>query len=213
MCGRFVLGSDGATLARHYGLPAMPAFDGGYNIAPSQWLPLVRRTQDGGRDATLCRWGFIPHWAKAPGTRPINARAETLAEKPTFRAAYRRRRCLTPANGYYEWRRENGRKQPYFIRLAEVELFSFAGLWSAGRPGRDGDPAGCAIITTAAAPALAALHERMPVILEPGDYDAWLDTGDPGLLAPYTGALRAYPVSDRVNNPRHQGAGLVQPLG
>ncbi len=205
MCGRFVLSSDAGRLADHYDLDTVPDFNGGYNIAPSAQVPVVRQATD--REAAVCRWGFIPHWAKDPVIKPINARAETLADKPWFRDAFKRNRCLVPVNGYYEWRAVNGRKQPYFIRLAGADLFSLAGLWSCWQ-GPDGPVETFSIITTTVCEALARIHDRMPAIIAPADYDAWLNDGDQGLLGPCTGEMEAYPVSSRVNNPRNQGAPL-----
>ena len=210
MCGRFVLSSDADRLADHYGLDTVPVFGGGYNVAPSAQVPVVRLGPD--KEAALCHWGFIPHWVKEPVLKPINARAETLAGKPYFRDAFRRRRCLVPANGYYEWRAENGRKQPYFIRMASADVFSFAGLWSSWQ-GPDGPVESCVIITTSAREELADIHDRMPVIIGPDNYDAWLDAGGQDLLKPCVGEMEAVPVSRRVNSPRNQGESLIQPLG
>ena len=210
MCGRFVLSSDADRLADHYGLNTVPAFSGGYNITPSALVPVVRLGSD--KEAAVCHWGFIPHWVKEPVLKPINARAETLARKPYFRDAFRRRRCLVPANGYYEWRAESGRKQPFFIRMAGAAVFSFAGLWSSWH-GPDGPVESCVIITTSAREELADIHDRMPVIIAPEDYDAWLDVGGQDLLRPSAGEMEAYPVSSRVNSPRNQGEALIQPVG
>ena len=209
MCGRFVLQSDEHRLADHYGLTAVPAFTGSYNITPSAEIPVVRYHPD--REPAICHWGFIPHWVKEPVLKPINARAETLTEKPYFRDAFRQRRCLIPANGYYEWRVEAGRKQPYFIRMKGADLFSFAGLWSSWR-GPDGTVESCVIITTAAKEELVEIHDRMPVIIEPDNYDTWLNKGDEDLLKPCAAGMEAYTVSSRVNNPRNQGEALIQPL-
>ena len=210
MCGRFVLSSDADRLADHYGLAGLPDFSGSYNIAPSAPVPVVRQHTD--RELALCHWGFIPHWVKEPVLKPINARAETLTGKPYFRDAFKRRRCLVPANGYYEWRAAAGGKQPYFIRMAGADLFSFAGLWSAWQ-GPDGRVESCVIITTAAKEELADIHDRMPVIIAPDDYDEWLDAGGQDLLRPSAGEMEAYPVSSRVNSPRNQGEVLILPLG
>ena len=210
MCGRFVLSSDGDRLADHYGLDTVPVFSGGYNVAPSALLPVVRLGPD--KEAAVCHWGFIPHWVKEPAVIPINARAETLTGKPYFRDAFKRRRCLVPANGYYEWRAENSRKQPYFIRMAGADLFSFAGLWSSWQ-GPDRPVESCVIITTSAKEELADIHDRMPVIIAPEDYDVWLEDGGQELLRPSAGEMEAYPVSSRVNSPRNQGEALIQPLG
>ena len=144
--------------------------------------------------------------------KPINARAETLTEKPYFRDAFRRRRCLVPANGYYEWRAAPGGKQPFFICMARADLFSFAGLWSSWQ-GPDGPVESCAIITTTAKEELLDIHDRMPAIIAPDDYDAWLAAGDRDLLKPCAAKMAAVPVGSRVNNPRHQGESLIQPLG
>lgn len=210
MCGRFVLSSDAGRLADHYGLDTVPVFGGGYNIAPSAQVPVVRLDSD--KESAVCHWGFIPHWVKEPVLKPINARAETLAGKPYFRDAFRRRRCLVPANGYYEWRAAPGGKQPFFIRMAGADLFSFTGLWSSWQ-GPDGLVESCAIITTTAREELADIHDRMPVIIAPEDYDAWLEDGGQDLLRPSAGEMDAYPVSSRVNNPRNQGEALIQPIG
>ena len=209
MCGRFVLQSDKTRLADHYGLTAIPAFTGSYNVTPSAEIPVVRYHPK--REPAVCHWGFIPHWVKEPVLKPINARVETLTEKPYFRDAFRQRRCLIPANGYYEWRVEAGRKQPYFIRMKEADLFSFAGLWSSWQ-GPDGPVESCAIITTAAKEELVEIHDRMPAIIEPDNYDAWLNKGDEDLLKACAAGMEAFPVSSRVNNPRNQGEALIQPL-
>ena len=209
MCGRFVLQSDKTRLADHYGLTNLPAFTGSYNVTPSTEIPVIRYHPK--RELAVCHWGFIPHWVKEPALKPINARAETLTVKPYFRDAFRQRRCLIPANGYYEWRAEAGRKQPYFIRMAGADMFSFAGVWSSWR-GPDGPVESCVIITTAAKDELVEIHDRMPAIIEPDNYDAWLNKGDEDLLKPCAAGMEAYPVSSRVNNPRNQGEALIQPL-
>ena len=216
MCGRFTLNSDDNQLADHYGLADVPAFTGGYNIAPSAQVPVVRLGQEEEREqereAAVCHWGFIPHWVRDPALTPINARAETLTNKPYFREAFRQRRCLVPANGYYEWRVERGVKQPYFIRVKGVALFSFAGLWSSWQ-GTDGPLESFAVITTAAGEDLAHIHHRMPVIIGPDHYGTWLEAGGRELLRPCAMAMEAHPVSRQVNNPRNQGEALVQRLG
>lgn len=210
MCGRFALWSDKNRLVSHYGLSGTPGYSTSYNIAPSAHIPVIRNHH--GFEAALCHWGLIPHWARDTKLKPINARAETIGEKPFFRDAFRQRRCLIPANGYYEWKTIAGRKQPYFIRMKETELFSFAGVWSSWQ-GPDGAATeSCAIITTGANDELSAIHHRMPVIIEPDDHAAWLHEGGGELLKPCTGKVEACRVSDRVNNPRHQGEVLVQPL-
>jgi putative SOS response-associated peptidase YedK len=163
-------------------------FEPRYNIAPTQEILAIRANAlDGRRSAKMLRWGLIPAWTKEPVSGPpmINARAETLAEKPTFRAAFRSRRCLIPADGFYEWQQPSGggrgKKQPYYIRRADQAPFAFAGLWEtwSSKPTADDPPLtieSCTIVTTAANNALSNLHDRMPVILAPGDYAEWLDT-------------------------------------
>ena len=210
MCGRFALWSDNNRIADHYGLADVPAYTGGYNIAPSAQVPVVRHHPD--RELAVCHWGFIPHWVKEPVLKPINARSETLTDKPYFRDAFRRRRCLVPANGYYEWRAAPGGKQPFFIHMAGSDLFSFAGLWSSWQ-GPDGIVESCSIITTTAIEELLDIHDRMPVIIAPDDYDTWLEAGDRDLLKLCAAEMAAVPVSNRVNNPRNQGESLIQPLG
>ena len=180
----------------------LPLFEARYNIAPTQDVLAVREA-DGVREAAMMRWGLIPSWSKEPGGGPpmINARSETLAEKPAFRTAFRRRRCIIPADGFYEWKKSaggaKGTKQPYYIHRPDGKPFGFAGLWEAWSgsspnslpgggspsparllatsPGGRGGIASCTIVTTAANRALAELHDRMPVILAPADYTLWLD--------------------------------------
>ncbi len=234
MCGRYTLTADPVTVARRFGLAALPAgVCGRYNIAPSQLALVVTAGPgphaEGGRRGLAMRWGLEPAWA-GTGPRPgpseggsrqrghgpfINARAETAAERPAFRRALRHRRCLVPADGFYEWRQEAHRRDPFYVRPREGGLFAFAGLWETGP---DGEP-GFAILTTAADGALRSLHERMPVILRPEAEEGWLDPSltDPAalarLLAPLAGdALTLHPVSHRVNSPRHDDPALLAPL-
>jgi putative SOS response-associated peptidase YedK len=183
-------------------------------------VPVV--ANNGDQQIEFFRWGLIPFWAEDPaiGNRMINARSETLAEKPSFRAAYRRRRCLVLADGFYEWRKEPGSrsKTPYLVRMASGEPFAFAGLWEAWRP--DDTPVlSCTIITTRPNELVAPIHNRMPVILPREAYDLWLDPGekrpaelDP-LLGPYPAAeMTAYPVSRIVNNPQNDVPEVVEPV-
>jgi len=192
-----------------------------YNAAPTRELPVCRVTEREGRELTLLRWGLVPSWAKDPtiGARMINARGDTVAQKPAFRAAFARRRCLVPMSGFYEWRAGGARKVPYFIHLLNANLFAAAGLYEYW-PGRDGAAPieSYAIITTDANDVLKPLHERMPVILHEADYETWLapDNHDTAalaqLLVPYPAdEMRAYPVGTRVNNARNEGEDLVAP--
>ena len=212
MCGRYSQLMSWRELVELYGLTNLdfkPNLPPRYNLAPTQDGPIVRRAETGARELAVARWGLIPAWAKEAsiGARMINARAEGVADKPAFRAAFRRRRCLVPASGFYEWQAQGrGAKQPYYITLADGGAMTFAGLWE-----RWTDPAAqrpvesYTILTTEANALLAPIHakHRMPVILDPADFDSWLDPakGDPsGLLRPYPAeAMTAYPVSPEVN--------------
>ena len=222
MCGRYALYGPISRLSERFAasIDALPAdFGPRYNAAPMQMLPVVRQRPGGERVAHLLRWGLLPGWAKDPGiaTRLINARAETLAEKPAFRAAYRARRCIVPASGFYEWKAVPGGKQPYYIQPANDELFGLAGLWERW-PRPEGTPIDTfTVITTAANATMQALHERMPVILQPADYGPWLSRNTAPerlgqLLAPCPGGmLSMHPVSKAVGNVRNEGARLIAP--
>lgn len=222
MCGRFALITPGPEIARLFRLDAVPAISSRYNIAPTQRIFGVRATSENRREGTSFQWGLIPHWAKDPhiGRRMINARSETVAEKPAFRLSLRRRRCLIPADGYYEWAKlPNGKKQPYFIRLRSRQVFAFAGLWDVWEPEPDVSVESCALLTTTANELTRSVHERMPVILRPEDYDLWLDgkIQQPErlkrLLVPYSSEeMEAFPVSWRVNGLSYDGPLCVEPL-
>jgi putative SOS response-associated peptidase YedK len=209
MCGRFTQATDGEIIARVFELPETPALPPRYNIAPSQDVAAVR-ADDGGRRLVMLHWGLIPSWAKEPamGARMINARAETLAEKPAFRSALRTRRCLIVADGFYEWRKVGAPKQPHYIRFRDGRPFGLAGLWERWH-GEGGETVeSCTIVTTQANELLAPIHDRMPVILEPEQHALWLDASvtDPErlgeLLHPHApDPMEAYPVSLLVNNP------------
>lgn len=200
MCGRYTLTSDKNTFLTHFGLSDVPDFRYSYNIAPSQEVPVVRFT-DEGWELINCHWGLIPHWAKEAKFKPINARAESMADKPFFRDCFRKRRCLIPANGFYEWKKEGNHIQPYFIYLKDQELFAFAGLWDRWK-----DKDTCIIITTGANDMMKPIHDRMPVILSSEDYDQWLEEGGEGLLQPCQLEMDAYPIGTQVNSPRNQGS-------
>jgi putative SOS response-associated peptidase YedK len=223
MCGRFTLRTPLAEVADAFDLPPQ-AFEradgwhGRYNIAPSQEVAAVRRHDAGGREAVWLQWGLVPSWADDPalGYRMINARSETADTKPAFRDAFRRRRCLVAADGFYEWKRGTKPKQPYYIRLADDGPFAFAGLWEHWRRG-DEVIDSCTILTTEANELVATLHDRMPVILDRQRYDAWLDPAlDPAragaLLVPYPARqMTVFPVSTVVNSTRHDGPQLIAP--
>lgn len=216
MCGRYALTSPPAVIAERFRLLWTPAVEPHYNIAPSQMIPVVRDTE-AGRELAFLKWGLIPSWAKdaSIGMKLINARAETLADKPAFRNAYRHRHCVVPADAFYEWKAVAGRKQPYCIRMRDEGLFGMAGLWERWK-----DPAGqtvesCTIVTVDANVLVAELYDRMPLILAPGDYDAWLaaETSEPAL--PHAVAAEdmvAYPVSPLVSNARNDVPACLIPI-
>ena len=212
MCGRFTLTRSAAEVAEHFGVSAAPALAARFNVAPTQPVLAVRAREGGGREAVQLQWGLVPFWAKHPqdAAKHINARVETLAERPAFREAAERRRCLIPADGFYEWRGARGERQPHHIRLAQGELFAMAGLWERWR-GAEGEPLeSAAIVTTAATPNLRSLHDRMPILIDPSGYDAWLDPARRDVrevlaaLPTTRGAeLRPRRVSVRVNDVRN----------
>jgi len=218
MCGRFAFYSPSEATAALFGVNASLEVQPRYNIAPTQYIAAIRNSEGEERELTMLRWGLVPFWAKDPsiGNRMINARAETVAEKPSFRAAYRKRRCLVLADGFYEWHTEAGVKIPYFISLAEQQPFAFAGLWESWHS-KDSDESiqSTAVITTAANDFMLPLHHRMPVILEPGTADRWLQ-GDDEIVSTATDntpRLRAWPVDRRVNNARNESTDLIEPAG
>lgn len=222
MCGRFTLFAPGDVLARMFGVDEAPSLAPRYNIAPSQPVAAARVSPDGsGRELALLRWGLVPSWAKDPavGDRMINARAETVSEKPYFRSAFRRRRCIVPADGFFEWKRAAGRKQPYFVRFRDGRPFAIASLWERWE-GPDGSAVeSCALITTTANDAVSPIHDRMPVILAPKDYDLWLDPAiqDKEALLPLLRAfpaegMTAFPVRFQVNNPKVDTPACIEPL-
>ena len=206
MCGRYALHTHPDIIVLQFGVAEAPPMKPRFNIAPTQEAPVVRVDLEQKRELALLRWGLIPSWSKDPsiGARLINARAESVAEKPSFRNAFRRRRCLVPANGYYEWKVESGRKQPYFLQLASGEPFAMAGLWEQWRSPEDKLIETYVIVTTEATGTAGQIYNRMPVILAQPDYEAWLRSANPtGLLRSWVGAtFSARRVSSRVNSPR-----------
>jgi putative SOS response-associated peptidase YedK len=218
MCGRYAQRTDAKRLAKEFKVAETPSLEPRYNIAPTQDVLAVSEMGDG-REMRFLKWGLIPSWAKdtSMGARLINARSETVAEKPAFRQAFRQRRCIIPADGFYEWQRNGGRKQPFFFRMRDERPFGFAGLWERWE-GEDGRVINsCAILTTEANEVLESVHDRMPVILHPDDYELWLgaEARELGLvkelLRPYPAEeMVGYPVSSSVNSPRNQGAELAE---
>lgn len=212
MCGRYTL--TVIDFAKHYGVTqGTLEFSPSHNIAPTQTIPVVLE-QGGERLLTLAKWGLLPSWVKEPDAfkaSMFNARSESAAEKASFRGPLRYKRAIVPASGYYEWKRSGTRKTPYYIQLADGEPIGFAGLHDLWRD----EFLNCTILTTAPNELMAEMHDRMPVILNPNDYDRWLDPGvtDPDevqdLLRPYAGEMQAHSVSSMVNNARNDGPGLV----
>ena len=172
MCGRYSLLPDRRQIARMFDVDPLE-LDPRHNISPTQEVPIIRQDEAGNREMVMLRWGLIPHWAKEPSdlqARMINARSETVATKPAYRTAFKHRRCLVPAAGFYEWKKEGSRKQPYFVRRKDGELMSFAGLWD--RWERAGEAIeSCAILTTDANQLVGGIRDRMPVILRPEDFE------------------------------------------
>jgi putative SOS response-associated peptidase YedK len=222
MCGRFTLFVDPKDLMEAFPGFAVPLeWTPRYNIAPSQ--PIAVIPNNGQNEIEFYRWGLIPSWAKDPkiGNRMINARAETVAEKPSFRTAYRRRRCLVLADGFYEWRKEPGStpKTPMYVRLQSGKPFAFAGLWEVWRAPDDETIRSCNIITTRPNALVRKIHNRMPVILDPQAYDLWLDPAEqsPERLDPWLNPypadqMTAYAVSRFVNSPANDSAACIAPV-
>lgn len=227
MCGRFTLSIDTRTLAEHFDLSDVPTLFSGprYNIAPTQEIPVVRLSPDEGeREATMMHWGLIPSWADDPDEfagRMINARGETVDKKPMFKRAFSRRRCLIPADGFYEWRsRGKGKpKQPHFIRVSGQDLFAFGGLWEYWKDKEtDNEIVSCTILTTDPNELVRPLHDRMPVVIGSDNYGVWLDSASSAdevkpLLRPYPAErMEAWPVTRAVNSPRNDSAACIEPL-
>lgn len=220
MCGRFVLAVNPEQLTLEFGLERAPEFAANYNVAPTQNVLAITNEQPD--TAVELRWGLVPSWAKdlSIGAKMINARAETISEKPAFRTAFKRRRCLIPANGFYEWHKnEDGTKTPMYIHLDDREIFAFAGLWEVRRSDEGEVLRTCTIITTNANTFMESIHDRMPVILHRDDYATWLTPGEAdagmlkSLLLPYDeAAMAAYPVSKAVNRAGYSSPELIQPL-
>jgi putative SOS response-associated peptidase YedK len=218
MCGRFAFYSPSEAAAALFGVSGSLPVEPRYNIAPTQYVAAVRNGEDNERELVMLRWGLVPSWAKDPsvGNHMINARAETVAEKPSFRAAYRRQRCVVLADGFYEWRRAGDSKTPYFISLASGKPFALAGLWENWHD-KESDESiqTTTLITTEANDFMRPLHHRMPMILETTAANDWLG-GDNTMLEVAAGnspPLRAWPVDRRVNNARNEGDELIKPDG
>lgn len=217
MCGRFSQSQPAAAIAQAFQV-AVPPLTPRYNIAPTQSVATVLRTpEQKDRQFKMLHWGLIPSWAKDPkmGARLINARAETVSEKPAFRTAFRQRRCLVLADGFYEWQQQENKKQkqPFYFRLQDGRPFAFAGLWERWEDANGEDIESCTFLTTEANALMRPIHNRMPVILDPKEYDLWLDpeVKKPELLQPLLRPypieeMMAYPVSKAVNKPSNESA-------
>jgi len=218
MCGRYSLTTDAATLAEHFQVLRQIRFQPGYNIAPSRKILTVVELDDGSRKAVNLFWGLVPSWAKDSknSSHLINARMETLREKPSFRSAFKHRRCLIPADGFYEWESRNG-KQAFHIHREDRQPFAFAGLWEQWQHDTE-TLYSCTIITTAANALMQPIHERMPVIISPEHYHDWLNKAADAdhayrlLDAPAYTHMIATSVGDWVNNPRHEDERCIAPI-
>ncbi len=220
MCGRYTLTASPEVLRALFAYAEQPNFPPRYNIAPTQPVAIVRLV-DGKRQFALVRWGLLPSWVKDPKTFTllINARGESAAEKPAFRAAMKRRRCLIPADGFYEWQKAGDRKRPFYVHAKSGEPLAFAGLWETwtGPNGEELDTA--AIVTTRANRTLTPIHDRMPVIVPPEAFDLWLNTNEvdataaAALIAPAPdGLLEAYEISTAVNRTANDNSKLIEPF-
>jgi putative SOS response-associated peptidase YedK len=219
MCGRFAQKSSAKKVSKQFKVEEVPPLVERYSVAPTQSVLVVREPD--AREAVFLKWGLVPRWAKDPaiGNKLINARAETVTEKPSFREAFARRRCLVPLDGFYEWARRGDRKRPFYFHLRGGEPFAVAGLWEVWEGGDDGPLETCTLLTTEANELLAPYHDRMPVIIRPEDYDLWLDAGMRSaellrpLLRPYSSdAMSAYAVSPMVNSPSTDSPRCVEPV-
>ena len=220
MCGRFTLHTSATKIEEAFHLPDNSALElkPRYNITPSQDVPIIRDT-DAGCEMVMARWGLIPSWSKESKSKysTINARIESVAEKPTYRTAFKRQRCLIPADGFYEWKVVNGNKVPHHIRMRDRSIFAFAGLWDRWE-GEDESIESCTIIVMPSNEVMRPIHERMPAIIAPAHYDLWLDpriTDKQEILQHLSSApssqLTAYPVSTWVNSPRNNDERCMQP--
>ncbi len=218
MCGRFAFYSPSEATAALFGVDGALAVEPRFNIAPTQFVAAIRENDEYQRELVMLRWGLVPSWAKssAIGNRMINARAETVAEKPSYRAAFQHRRCVVLADGFYEWHRVGDTKVPYFISLASGEPFGLAGLWENWKDRDSGESLQTTtLITIAANDFMQPLHHRMPVILQSDSANEWLRGSNDFLTeaAERSPALQAWPVDRRVNNARNQGEELVEAAG
>ena len=218
MCGRFSNRSSAEKIKKEFKVEAVPSIETRYNIAPTQKILGISQ-ESNERAAVLFKWGLVPSWAKdaSMGPRLINARSETVTEKPAFRDSFKRRRCIIPADGYYEWQKTGGRKQPYYFIMRDEHPFGVAGLWDRWKSPEGEVIETCTILTTEANEMAGEIHDRMPVILHLDDYSLWLDHDTrklemvEDLLRPYPAdEMASYPVSTLINSPRSQGERLIE---
>ncbi len=222
MCGRFVLFAPGKDLARHFGAAAPSDLEAHYNIAPTQQILILRvNPETGAREFLFVKWGLVPFWSKdeRSAAKMINARLETAAQKPAFRAAFKYRRCLVPTTGFYEWKRRGSKKQPFFFDAVDGTPLGFAGLYEKWKSPSGEIIHSAAILTTDANELLRDVHDRMPVIVNPDHYGEWLDPkiqdsvkAQAGLTPVPADYIKGYPVSTRVNKSDYQGADCILPL-
>ena len=219
MCGRFVQYSAPEVYASQFELDSICEASPRYNVAPTQAILTIRQSREGKRELVPLRWGLVPSWSKGPdsGFRMINARAETVSTKPAYRNAFKYRRCLIPAEGFYEWKAGKEGKTPFLVRRKDKEPFAMAGLWERWKREEGAELESCSIIVTDANDLVRAIHDRMPVILGPEDYEGWLDPGNKDF-----GGLRVilkpadperwtmHPVSRQINSPRNDGPQLLE---
>jgi len=218
MCGRYVLNATPEQMQLAFNLDAAPRIEPRFNIAPTQPVPIVTDARPG--ELTLVQWGLVPSWSKDPtiGGRMFNARAETASEKPSFRSAFKRRRCLVPATGFYEWQKDGKLKKPQYIHLSDQQVFAFAGLWEIWNGPEGEELWSCTILTGEPNEKIKDLHHRMAVILDPEEYDVWLDNDTPKdvlqdlITTPYPSEkMDYYAVSTEVNSARNEGPDLIEP--
>lgn len=218
MCGRFALKAPRSELITRFGLDECADFSPRYNIPPGTDIPVIRFSPEGKRVLNMLRWGLVPHWAKDPsiGAKLNNARGESVAEKPSFRDAFKRRRCLIPADGFYEWKTDGKIKQPYFISLKSGEPMAMAGLWESWtEPGGSILRTVC-VVTTSANALMEPIHDRMPVIISPENWRAWLSEPAENIaglvIADPDTEMQAWPVSRRVSKTVDDDAGLIETI-
>jgi putative SOS response-associated peptidase YedK len=218
MCGRYVIQSTPAEIITRFGLDECADFGPRYNIPPGTDIPVIRYSPEGKRVLHLLSWGLVPHWSKDPGigAKLNNARGESVADKPSFRDAFKRRRCLIPASGFYEWKAEGKIKQPYYISLKSGEPMAMGGLWESWKAPDGIILRTVCVVTTSPNSVMEPIHERMPVIVAPENWQSWLSGmhGDvAGMVAPYRdGEMQAWPVSRRVSKTQDDDAGLIESI-